>query len=165
MVSINNSKEILLRTAVNDDASFIRNISDDAFNDFGDYGDVVLKWFESKYSRTLIALHNKRRSGFAMLSYPFDRYNFVNSSEILAIAVSPENRGMGIGTALLKKIDELAYRIGTEIIFLHTATDNECAVRLFTGSGFGLWQIKRNFYPKGQDAFVMTKEINRAVQP
>lgn len=159
MIQTDNPQKLVLRTAIDADAPFIRKISDEAFNNFGDYGDVVLKWFESEYSRTVIALYKEISAGFVMLSYPFDRYDLGNSSEMLAIAVSSEYRGMGIGSTLLKRIDELAYEMGIEIIFLHTATENNYAVKLFSGSGFTVYRIKKNFYPKGQDAFVMTKNI------
>lgn len=160
MIQTDNSTGIILRPADNSDNSFIRDLSDEAFKLFGDYGDVVLKWFESKYSRTVIALYEERCAGFAMLGRPFDRYDTINSSEILAIAVSPEYRSIGIGTTLLKSIHELAHEARTKMIYLHTATENSHAIKLFSSSGFRVYQVKKYFYPKGQDAFVMTKELN-----
>jgi len=158
MIQINEF-QIILRSAVNSDTLFLKNLSEKAFNLFGDYGEVVLEWFESGNSRAVIDAYKDRPAGFAMLREPFDRYDLIDSSELLAIAVVSEYRGIGIGTNLVKRIEELACEMGTKILFLHTATENKYAIKLFSSSGFRTWQIKKGFYPKGQDAFVMAKEI------
>ncbi|MFC1494461.1 GNAT family N-acetyltransferase [Thermodesulfobacteriota bacterium] len=159
MIKINNAQIKIRSAASNSDKLFLSNLSKKAFSTFGDYEEVVLKWFESEYSRTLIATYKEIPAGFAMLSKPIDRYDPNNSAELLAIAVVSEYSRLGIGSNLTKRIDELAYETGTKMIFLHTATENKYALKLFSSSGFRVWQTKKEFYPKGQDAFVMMKEI------
>jgi len=154
-----NKSQIEVRHSAETDKLFIGILSREAFNPFGDYGEVVVKWFDSGYSRTVIATYKEEPAGFAMMSLPFDMYDFLNASEMLAIAVSSEYRGIGIGKTLLKMIDRLAYKTGTKMMFLHTSVENKNAVKLFNSAGFRVWQIKKEFYPKGQDAFVMTKEF------
>ena len=153
-----NKPQIEVRRSAETDKLFIDNLSREAFNPFGDYGEVVVKWFDSGYSRTVVATYKEEPAGFAMMSLPFDMYNFLNASEMLAIAVSSEYRGIGVGAALLKMIDQLAYKSGAKMIFLHTAIENKNAIKLFNSAGFRVSGMKNEFYPKGQDAFVMTKE-------
>lgn len=159
MIKVNKAQIKIRGSAGDSDKLFLGDLSRKAFNPFGDYGEVVSKWFESGYSRTLIATYEDRPAGFAMLGIPTDRNYPVNPSELLAIAVVSEYSGLGIGSDLIKRIEELAYETGTKMIFLHTATENKHAIKLFSNSGFKVWQKKKGFYPKGQDAFVMIKEI------
>lgn len=155
-----NKDRIKIRNSDSDsDKLFLRNLSKKAFNSFGDYGEVVLKWFESGFSRTVIATYNKRPAGFAMLSIPIDKNDLLNPSELLAIAVVSEYSRLGIGSGLIKRVEDLALEMGAKMLFLHTATENSDAIKLFSRSGFRVWRIKKGFYPKGQDAFVMTKEF------
>jgi len=142
------------------DKLFLSNLSKKAFGSFGDYGEIVLKWFESEYSRTLIATYKEMPVGFAMLGKPDNRNDPDNSAELLAIAVVSEYSRLGIGSNLMKRIDKIAYEMGAKTLLLHTGVENKCAIKLFKNSGFKPWQIKNKFYPKGQDAFVMTKELN-----
>jgi ribosomal protein S18 acetylase RimI-like enzyme len=49
--------------------------------------------------------------------------------------------------------------LGVETLVLHTAAENFVAQKLFKEHGFIPSEIKRNFYPKGQDALMMYKDI------
>ena len=142
------------------DEDFIMRLSGQVFKIYGPYEEIISHWFKSNKSITIIALANGQRSGFAMIGEPFSLYDFNNASEILAIAVVPENQGKGIGENLLKAINNKAVNLDIKRLFLHTATDNFSAQRLFKRAGYRIWQTKRNFYPRGQDAFVMSLELD-----
>lgn len=150
---------ISLRMAQEHDESFIRELSSEAFSAFGDYGDVVLKWFKSGGSDTIIACCQEKTVGFAMISEPFSRYDIKGSSELLAIAVEEQWQGKRVGSVLLKELENMAQNKGISTVFLHTAIDNIRARRLFFHAGFRTWQVKKKFYPEGQDAIMMAKEI------
>ena len=155
-----NKARIEIRNSDSDsDKLFIKSLSREAFNSFGDYGEVVLKWFESGFSRTVIATYKKKPAGFAMVSIPNDKNDPLNPSELLAIAVVSECSRLGIGSGLIKRVEDLACEMGAKMLFLHTATENSKAIRLFNSSGFKILRVKKRFYPMGQDAFVMIKEF------
>lgn len=156
---IKNNQSLNIRPADDSDSMFIRDLSDGAFRLFGEYGDTVLKWFESGYSTSVIIEFGHKKAGFAMLSEPFGRSGDPFCSELLAIAVSTEYRGSGLGTLLVDRITDMAFSTGVNVLFLHTATDNANAVKLFKASGFKIWQEKKKFYPMGQDAFMMAKKF------
>jgi ribosomal-protein-alanine N-acetyltransferase len=81
-------------------------------------------------------------------------------SELLAIAVEPDRQHMGIGQMLLDEIEKKAASLGEKRLFLHTATENVAAQKLFIKNAYRPQETKRNFYPKGQDALMMVKEID-----
>jgi ribosomal protein S18 acetylase RimI-like enzyme len=151
--------EIELRLSRADDSVFIRELSIVAFRPYGDYGDVVPEWHISGNSITAVACYEKAPLGFAMISKPFSRYDQNNSSELLAIAVETSWQGRGIGRFLLKEIENVALEAGIMTLFLHTAIDNRNARKLFTDSGYRVWQVKKGFYPLGQDACMMAKKL------
>ena len=82
-------------------------------------------------------------------------------SELLAIAIEPERQKRGIGEMLIRGIERKAIELNANRLFLHTATENLSARKLFTKNGYRRWGIEKNFYPAGQDAVVMVKEIDR----
>lgn len=152
--------EIQFRFSASSDSPFIRDLSTRAFDPFGEYGDVVFKWHVSGKSITVIASYEESPLGFAMVSKPFSRYDQNNSSELLAIAIETAWQGKGVGKLLIKKIEQAASEAGIMTVFLHTAVENRNARKLFSDTGYRIWQIKKNFYPRGQDACVMAKKLS-----
>jgi ribosomal protein S18 acetylase RimI-like enzyme len=140
------------------DVEFIKRLSRDVFDIYGPYEETIPSWFKSGRSETIVARAEKTPVGFAMLGLLNSRYDFHSVSELLAIAVEPQWQRKGIGESLLKEADRKAVEMGMKRIFLHTAMDNLRAQRLFTRVGYRPWEIKRAFYPQGQDAYVMAKE-------
>jgi ribosomal protein S18 acetylase RimI-like enzyme len=59
---------------------------------------------------------------------------------------------------LLREVERKATEIGIKKILLHTGTQNFHARKLFTQSGYITSEIKKGFYPEGQDAIVMYKD-------
>ena len=156
---MNNTPGIKLRYSTITDSFFIRDLSTKAFKPFGEYGDIVQKWLLSGDSITIIACQYDHPLGFVMVSKPFSRYDQNNSSELLAIAIETAWQGKGIGKLLLTEIEKASFEAGITAIFLHTAVENRNARKLFSDSGYRIWQIKNNFYPEGQDACVMAKKL------
>lgn len=153
---------ITLRHAVISDCNFIGKLSRDVFNVYGPYEDVLSGWFKSERDIiTIIACRDKTRVGFAMLSEPSDMYNLSEVSELLGIAVKPQNQGKGIGGMLLRAIEIKSASHNIQWVFLHTAIDNMPARRLYESKGYTNLEIKRGFYPEGQDAIVMYKAVKR----
>lgn len=151
-------RRITFREATPSDASFITQLSGKVFSVFGPYEEWIPRWLTDGSTATIIACLDNRPAGFAMLGDPFNRYDHLQVTELLAIAVDPGKHRQGIGELLLKEVDEKAIELGVSRIFLHTATTNYPARRLFTRAGYRPWEIKRAFYPEGQDAVVMSKE-------
>jgi [ribosomal protein S18]-alanine N-acetyltransferase len=152
--------QVKLRNALFSDFSFIGRLSREVFSVYGPYEDILTRWFRSGDEvTTIIACLDKIQIGFAMLSEPSDRYNLYNVSELLGIAVEPGRQGKGIGSRLLGAIESRSAAIGIKWLFLHTAIDNIPARGLYEKTGYRNLELKRNFYPEGQDAIVMYKSV------
>jgi len=151
-----------LRNAAISDSRFIGRLSRDVFTVYGPYEDILSGWFRlGNDVSTIIACMDKMPIGFAMLSGPSERFDLQDVSELLGIAVEPERQGKGIGGMLLRAIESRSEPLNIKWLFLHTAVDNMQARRLYEKTGYRDLEIKRNFYPEGQDAVVMYKAVGQ----
>ena len=155
---------IRIRPARSSDEEFIKELSAKVFSAYGPYGEIISQWFKSVMPTTLVALMEGERVGFVMTGLlSSDRFAEV-VCELLAIAVKPEKQRHGIGKMLLKEAEKKAARLGEKKIFLQTAVGNTAAQKLFSNSGYYCEAIKKNFYPSGQDALMMSKSLKPAPQ-
>jgi ribosomal protein S18 acetylase RimI-like enzyme len=149
----------ILRRAVQSDEGFIGGLSSRVFGLYGPYGEIVTRWFESGTAITFVALVGQRPAGFAMIGRPSPSALVGPMAELLAIAVEPLHQAMGVGGLLLRKMEEAAVRIHVRRLYLHTAMENTRAQRLFTRGGYAAAEVKQGFYPAGQDAVLMFKDL------
>lgn len=74
------------------------------------------------------------------------------------IAVYPEYRRQGVGTALLKIAALTADVMGTDFISLEVRESNYAAIELYRSMGFEVMGMRKNFYRRPQEnALIMTK--------
>jgi ribosomal-protein-alanine N-acetyltransferase len=116
-------------------------------------------WFDSDAVMTLVALVDEDPAGFAMVGGVAHAWYLPPISELLAISVEPSRQRLGIGRMLMKALEEEARCRGVATLILHTALDNLAGQRLFAKCGFNRYEIKRYFYPAGQHALMMYKNI------
>ena len=74
----------------------------------------------------------------------------------MTLAVRPEFRGRGIGSALLKAMEE-AFGKSSDV-YLYVDTENETAVRLYRRAGYKQTGIIPSYYMNGHDAIIMRNE-------
>jgi ribosomal protein S18 acetylase RimI-like enzyme len=141
------------------DVDYIRDLSKRSFLQYGPYDNVLSEWFELGTTLTLLAGEGKRDVGFAMLSQPLQNYPIPLEIEVLAIAVERNRWRKGIGDILMGQVEIAALQLKVDKVLLHTAVENLPARSLFEKHGFVPAEIKRGFYPRGQDALMMIKEI------
>ena len=102
-------------------------------------------------------------TGFALLRVAADE------SELLSLAVSPEQRGNGIGTLLLQGAMEQARIAGAARMFLEVAEDNVIARRLYEGHGLVPVGRRPDYYRhkdgSATAAVTMSRDLGAAVQP
>jgi ribosomal protein S18 acetylase RimI-like enzyme len=158
--TIDKRASVRVRLAKATEAGFITQLSRKAFNVYGPYEGVISRWFESKGTVTLVAFLRGRPVGFAMIGQLCEAGTLERVSVLLAIAVEPDKQRRGIGRMLLKEAERKAAEQKMARLCLHTAKENLSARRLFTANGYHPLGIERNFYPAGQDALVMFKEIS-----
>ena len=79
--------------------------------------------------------------------------------ELVAIAISPQYQGRGIGKRLLRYMEGLSRGLGIEEILIHTAPINKAAHRFFAKNGFIKRGLVNCYYPMGQEALEMSKTL------
>jgi ribosomal protein S18 acetylase RimI-like enzyme len=141
------------------DLPFIESLSGKVFSRYGPYREWIRKWFQSDAAVTIVALLAEKPVGFAMLGRFSDDLGIVLSAELLAIAVAPRKQKKGAGRMLMKEIEEIALALRVNRLVLHTAKENLPAQKLFKRCLFIPTQVKKNFYPAGQDALEMVKDL------
>ena len=152
-------QQIRIRQARPSDVEYIRGLSRRVFSRFGPYEEILPSWFESGVTVTLMALKRGKPVGFVMLGLPSGRPYPPGVSELMAIAVEPGARRLGIGGLLIQEAEKGAGELEIKHLVLFTALDNSAAQSLFTGNGFTRAGIREGFYPRGQDAMMMEKVI------
>jgi ribosomal-protein-alanine N-acetyltransferase len=156
---IDHKASIITRPAERSDVHFVKELSRRVFHIYGPYKKIIGSWMESDVTVCLVGLIDNRPVGFAMISDLSLEAQPTRVSELLAIAVVPEKQGIGIGEALLREMEKRAAEMKITELFLHTAKDNLAALRLFRKNGYHAWCVKEVFYPAGQDAVFMSKQL------
>jgi len=96
------------------------------------------EWFEallrvrSRRRKVLVAELGGRVVGFAV-AYRFRRLAYVDS-----IAVDPEFRGLGVGSALLGELEARLRREGAEVVALSVKDSNKRALDFYLRNGYAL---------------------------
>ena len=152
---------IKIRPATASDVDYVGVLSKKAFKQYGPYENILPRWLESGITFTFIALMEERPVGFAMIGRSAQKWNFPGMCELLAVAVEPANQRLGIGDLLMREVERTANEQEVEMVILHTAAKNLPGQKLFNKHGFIPLEIKKNFYPEGQDALMMYKDIIR----
>jgi ribosomal-protein-alanine N-acetyltransferase len=153
-------KHVTVRPADASNADFVRDLSERVFLQYGPYEEMLPRWLESGIAVTFLAFMDKTPVGFAMLGEPNYTWGVTPVCELLAIAVAPENQRLHVAELLMKKIERTAREFKAGKLILHTHTENFPAQNLFRKHGFIPTEVKRHFYPNGQDARMMCKELS-----
>jgi len=152
--------KLVVRPAKPGHADYAPSLSKRVFHQYGPYEEIVRRWLQSGVAVTYLALAEKQPLGFVMLGNREHQSPLPVVSEVLAIAVEPARWKCGIGHLLMKEMQKMAVQLEVETLVLHTATENISGQRLFSKCGFVPCQMKKAFYPAGQDALMMYKYLS-----
>lgn len=150
---------MLLRPATDNDLEFVSQLSGELFSKYGNYDEIVAAWFLEPGVITVVAAEKGRRWGFAMLALERQRMFGPRRGHLLAIGVFPQHQREGIGGALLEYMAKVARKYGSTEMRLWTAVDNEQALCFFEKAGFHIIGSEDYYYPKGQAALALSKEL------
>jgi [ribosomal protein S18]-alanine N-acetyltransferase len=148
--------EVVIRQYEAADEDFVARLAQEAFGEYTAQP-VTHTLSMTRTLTTLIALRGKRRIGF--FSADLGRGETAN---LQAIAVVESERGRGVGRRLIQEFEQLARRRGARRLSLSTADSNVAALDLFLKRGFKLERRRARFYPRGQNACILVKELQPA---
>ncbi len=107
---------------------------------------------DNKTAYFFVALEDEKLIGYIGVSVVADSC-FINN-----IAVYPEYRRKGVGTALIKMAMLTADAMGTDFISLEVRESNYPAIALYRSMGFEEMGMRRDFYRRPREnALIMTK--------
>jgi ribosomal-protein-alanine N-acetyltransferase len=89
-----------------------------------------------------------------------------DESHLLNIAVRPDARERGVGSALLRECMLRSARAGAGRIYLEVRAGNASAIRMYEREGFSFLGIRRGYYADtGEDAVLLSRELRRSDVP
>jgi len=155
-----------LRPARESDLDFMLDLCRKVFLEFGSYDRYMADWFREEIVSSCIAEADSAPAGFFMLAIHPASPSQEAVAELLSIAVVPDVRSRGIGSALLDRSIALARESSLDLreIRLSVAEGNARAQRMFARRGFRIGQVI-GVYPAGQRALFMTKALNKERKP
>jgi ribosomal protein S18 acetylase RimI-like enzyme len=155
---------VVLRPGQRRDRPFIRALAADAFAVYGDYGPLLLEWFDTPGVEATIAENGGAPVGLALMAFVADpEAAGFWVADLLAIAVAPSSRRRGLGRRLLQavlvRVEEASRRWPVRAVRLSVADDNAPAQALFADAGFQYTGREDSFYPRGQRARHMRRPL------
>lgn len=82
---------------------------------------------------------------------------------VISIAVDPEFRLRGVGKLLMEAVERRLSRDGISKCKLEVAVSNSGAIKMYNTLGYKAVRVLSNYYPDGEDAYLMVKELTQAV--
>ncbi len=124
------------------------------------------KWGEAFY----VAVVGSEVVGYVMSRVEhgisvFNSFKLVRKGHIVSIAVLPEHRRKGIGTALMKAaLKSLREIYGCDEVYLEVRVSNIPAIRMYERLGFKKVKIVPMYYLDGEDAYIMAVNLRERAQ-
>ena len=108
--------------------------------------------FSEKGVRKFTAVSGGKFAGFGASEWDREQ----NAVCLMTLAVRPEFRNRGIGSALLKAMERAFGDLSD--VYLHVDSENETAIRLYLQNGYKQSGIIPSYYMNGHDAIIMRNE-------
>ncbi|MFM8927143.1 MAG: tRNA (adenosine(37)-N6)-threonylcarbamoyltransferase complex transferase subunit TsaD [Rhodoluna sp.] len=149
---------MLIREATRHDLTGIMAIERSCFTHDAWSEEVMLSELNAPHTFYVVAVIDSQIVGYGGLS----KLGQSQQADIQTIAVALDQRGNGIGTALMQALTQKAAEMGASEIFLEVRADNQVAQKLYEVFGFKKIGIRKKYYqPEGVDAFVMQTSLVR----
>lgn len=102
-----------------------------------------------------VAEEDKKIVGFSRVHV----YRWNKSAYAINLLVDVNYRRRGIGSLLLKTIEEFAKKTGARVIMFDTAIDNIPALNLYFKNGFKICGYNEKLYDNAKTALYLAKEL------
>jgi ribosomal-protein-alanine N-acetyltransferase len=106
-----------------------------------------------RYSFPFVAESDGRVVGYVCLMSLFEE------AQILDIAVSPEQRGRGVGGRLMDYAERIAREKQADVLALEVRASSADAIGLYLRSGFSRVGVRSAYYGGSEDAILMEKKL------
>lgn len=82
-----------------------------------------------------------------------------SKGHLISIAVEEAYRGRGLGRSLIKEFEVRVKSLGVTEVVLEVSVSNSVAVSLYKKLNYKVIRVLKNYYPDGEDAYLMLKEL------
>jgi len=146
---------IEIRPMTNKDLSMVIAIEADLF--------PIDAWTEELFLGELAEVSNSRDVSVALLDSEivgYASFRYVGKQgDVNTVAVSRDQQGKGIGTALMNWLESQAALRNVKEIFLEVRSDNEAALKMYASRSYERIDVRRNYYGNTIDAIIMRKRV------
>ena len=88
-------------------------------------------------------------------------FSITKKGHIISIAVLPEYRSKGVGSALAKEaLEAMSAHYDAEYCYLEVRASNTSATNLYRKLGFEVERTIRGYYSDGEDAYIMGRKAH-----
>ena len=129
------------------------------------YTDFFFIDLARRFSETfIVAEENREVVGYIMCRIEVGLSNFcfgglAKKGHVVSVAVMPEHRRRGVGTALVNKATEGMRMYGAKQCYLEVRVTNEEAIGLYKKLGMEVARTIHGYYADGEDAYVMSCKL------
>lgn len=109
--------------------------------------------FETETFRGVLVEDGGEIVGYGGITVVADTADFEN------VAVTEPYRRSGVGTAIVEELIKIAQDSGAKKVFLEVRVSNVAAMCLYLKNGFKGVYARTRYYPDGEDALVMVREL------
>lgn len=117
--------------------------------------DYMRQLVQAPQAATWVAEEDAQMAGFAIVEWTRDDGSIV--AYIETIEVLPAQRGRGVGSELLRRVESSARAAGAEVLWLHADAENAPALRLYHAQGFLCEGREEDYYAPGRAALICAK--------
>lgn len=90
-------------------------------------------------------------------------WKVLDEAHLLNLSIHVDFRGKGLGTFLMKYLEQICINMDISSILLEVAKTNYSAINLYNKCGFIRIGMRNKFYPEtGDDAIVMRKRLKKS---
>jgi ribosomal-protein-alanine N-acetyltransferase len=120
------------------------------------------------YSRRELNTYIRRRGSFTLVAANSGNNGIAGFivaysgpiGHIITIDVSPAAQRSGVGSLLLRAVEDRLRAAGSGAVGLETAVDNAAALSFYKRHGYSVIRTWPRYYPNGVDALVMKKDLS-----
>ena len=148
----NPAMAILLRSYEPHDFAALHKLDQSCFLPGISYSKTTLRYFLTLGSADcVVAVEENHIVGFVLSE------ENPPLAHIITLDVAEKQRRQGVGTAMLRQLEENLALRGVRSILLETATDNEAAVAFWKRHGYRIEATLKRYYLRQIDAYEMRK--------
>lgn len=153
--SVRTIKRLMIREVREEDLKDIYEIETLSFKSEA-YEPFLLHLYYNLARETFLVAETDGR----VIGYAIGLLTKWGGGHVISIAVHPSFRRMGVAEKLLNELLKRMREKGARAVRLEVKVSNEPAMNLYKKLGFRTVGVINNYYPNGEDAYIMTVDLD-----